>query len=96
MTLRDWVRALLSQLAKIGVVTFGLLWSFHHDWPDFIHTDYGFPLVWATHTTVTFLGPVDRWNLNLANLAIDISILMLVSFLFSVALPSMLRRREAA
>ena len=34
----------------------GLLWSFHHDWPDFVHVDYGMPLTWATNTLSTFAG----------------------------------------
>ncbi len=40
--------------------------------PDNLHTTYGFPLVWGSHLTDSFAGPVDRWALNLANLVLDL------------------------
>ncbi len=41
-------------------------------WPDFVHTDYGIPLVWGTHVVDTFIGPVDKWQINYANLGGDL------------------------
>jgi hypothetical protein len=50
----------------------GLLWSFHYDWPDFVHVDYGMPLTWATNTLSTFAGPANSWNVNISNLLLDL------------------------
>ena len=41
-------------------------------WPDFVHTDYGFPLVWGTHVENTLIGPVDKWQVSFGNLGIDL------------------------
>jgi len=47
-------------------------WGFEFVWPDNVHVNYGFPLVWATHTLSTFVGPVDIWEINLSILIIDL------------------------
>ncbi|MCW4021226.1 MAG: hypothetical protein NWF14_08375 [Candidatus Bathyarchaeota archaeon] len=49
-----------------------LTWGIMFDLPDFIHVNYGFPLVWATHTLSTIAGPVDIWQVNVSNLFIDL------------------------
>ena len=43
----------------------------NYNWPDFVHTNYGFPLAYATHTANTIAGPVDKWSLDLNSLAVD-------------------------
>ncbi len=85
-TLKNTRTIMIAHLTSLAVVITGLLAPFNYSWPDFVHTDYGFPFVWARHTTVTFLGPADKWDVNLIWLALDIAVLMLVSFLLSVAL----------
>jgi len=38
-----------------------------------IHIDYGFPLVWATHTLSTIAGPADIWKVDITALIIDLA-----------------------
>ncbi len=73
-------RSILLYLLSIAAVTFGVLVSFQYNWPDFVHTNYGLPFIWATHTTVTITGPVDKWNVNLANLFLNIVVWLSISF----------------
>jgi hypothetical protein len=82
----SWVGFVFRYVLNLGICVFGVLASFHYDWPDFVHTDYGFPLVWATHTMSTIAGPVDRWAIRLDSLALDITFLISASFLLSVGL----------
>ena len=49
-----------------------LLWGITYNWPDFVHVDYGLPLVWATNVQSTIAGPVNQWSVNIANLFIDL------------------------
>jgi hypothetical protein len=72
---------LLLYILGITTVMFGVLVNFEYNWPDFVHTDYGFPFVWATHTTATIIGPVDKWNVDLAKLFLDIVAWLSVSYL---------------
>jgi len=71
---------LVLYLLSLATVSFGAIVPFHYDWPDFVHTDYGFPVVWATHTTITFAGPVNSWSVNVLNLIVNITVWMSVSF----------------
>ncbi len=49
-----------------------LLWGITYNWPDFVHVDYGLPLVWATNAQSTIAGPVNQWSVNIATLLIDL------------------------
>ena len=51
--------------------TVALAWGTLFNWPDFVHMNYGFPLTFATHTTSTFIGAVDKWSLDIGALASD-------------------------
>lgn len=62
---------LVSILLILAVQSLSLNWGVTYDWPDFFHVNYGFPLVWATHTLNTIIGPVDRWSVDLGNLLLD-------------------------
>ncbi|RLI39373.1 hypothetical protein DRO69_14355 [Candidatus Bathyarchaeota archaeon] len=44
-----------------------------YDWPDYVHIDYGFPLVWTTHTLITITGPADTWKVDIISLIIDLT-----------------------
>ena len=37
--------------------------------PDNVNTNYGFPRVFAFHTTSTIAGPADIWHVDLTSLA---------------------------
>lgn len=43
------------------------------NWPDYLHTNHGFPLTFATHTLNTLAGPVDKWSLDLGALSADLT-----------------------
>jgi len=70
-------------------------WGFTFNWPDYVHVDYGYPLVWATHTLVTIAGPVDKWNVNLSALVTDL-IFWLGLMTIAVALTSYIFDRKAS
>jgi len=56
----------------IALTIIALTWGFRYDWPDFVHVDYGFPIVWATHTLNTIAGPADIWEVNVTTLTMDL------------------------
>ncbi|PVX24673.1 MAG: hypothetical protein CW691_06890 [Candidatus Bathyarchaeum sp.] len=47
-------------------------WGTRFDWPDNVHIDYGFPLVWSTQTLSTLTGTVDLWTVNLTALTTNL------------------------
>lgn len=63
---------------------FIVLWAFililalalgsEHIWPDYVHVDYGYPLVWGVHVLNTIHGPVDVWKVDIAALSIDLAV----------------------
>ena len=75
----------------VTIVT--LTWGFRYDWPDFVHVDYGFPFVWATHTLSTIVGPADIWEVNITALSMDL-ILWLGSMLAAMGFVFRIRRRR--
>lgn len=50
----------------------GITWGTTYYWPDFVHTNYGLPFVWGTHTLNTIIGPVDRWSVDLSAMTLDV------------------------
>jgi len=48
-------------------------WGTRFDWPDYVHIDYGFPLVWGTQTLSTIVGPVNLWNVDVTALMMDLA-----------------------
>jgi hypothetical protein len=49
-------------------------WGTRFDWPDNVHIDYGFPLLWATQTLSTIAGPVNMWNVDVTALTMDLAL----------------------
>ena len=86
------MRLLLAQLLTAAMVVAGLLVGFHYDWPDYVHTDYGVPLVWAIHTESTIMGQADTWLVNPINLTANIAIWTILS-LVVVAIIDALKRQ---
>jgi hypothetical protein len=86
--------SLLASVISIGwaiATVAGMTYGTYYNWPDFVHVNYGFPVSFATHTLNTIAGPVDRWNLSLDSLAVDlgfwslgmIAIFLIVGYLSS-------------
>ncbi len=69
---RFWV--ILSFLVIWAILTIlAVTWGTRFDWPDNVHVDYGFPLVWATQTLSTIIGPVNLWNVDVTGLLMDLA-----------------------
>jgi hypothetical protein len=92
-------------MRKLLVVTFltvawsiitilALTWGVLYNWPDYVHTDYGFPLTWATHTTDTFVGPVNQWTVNLTALAEDLVIWLGIMVVANAIIQIVLNRKK--
>jgi len=60
--------------ATIAATLFGAFYN----WSDYVHTDYGLPLTWATHTTSTFAGPANIWTVDTTALAADLAIWLII------------------
>ena len=60
-------------LASVATMTWGTLVN----WPDYLHSNYGFPLTFATHTLDTIAGPVDKWTVDISALSVDLSFWLL-------------------
>jgi len=76
-------RNYFSDMVKARVVTsfilfwsiltiVALIWGVMFDWPDYVHVNYGFPIVWAKHTLITLHGPVDIWEVDVSALLINL------------------------
>lgn len=87
------MRVILAQLLTTAMVLAGLLMAFHYNWPDYVHTNYGFPMLWAIHTESTFAGPADIWSVNVNNLVADIAIWAVLSLPLVAVIDTLKRRR---
>ncbi|HEV2226318.1 MAG TPA: hypothetical protein VGR56_05875 [Nitrososphaerales archaeon] len=61
--------AAIWAIISLGAMTYGHLVN----WPDFVHTNFGIPFTFATHTTSTITGPVDKWDMDTGALATDLA-----------------------
>lgn len=80
------VLMVIWSLVTVFAVTFGIF----YDWPDFVHTDYGLPMVWATHTTSTFAGAADLWTVNMGMLAADLAVWLTIMIVAVVAIQALM------
>jgi vacuolar-type H+-ATPase subunit I/STV1 len=66
---------ILSFLFVWSILTiFAVTWETRYDWPDNVHIDYGFPLVWSTQTLSTIIGPVNLWTVDIPILIMTLSL----------------------
>lgn len=59
-------------------------WGTRYDWPDNVHIDYGFPLVWSTQTLSTIIGPVNLWTVDIPSLMMDLSLMLGIMLIISL------------
>ncbi len=86
------IRSLFAQILTAIMIVSGLMIRFHYDWPDYVHTDYGFPLAWATYTTSTIAGPAEMWRLNLASMVVDVAVWAIVSAVVATIVVALKRK----
>jgi hypothetical protein len=87
------LRLFFAQLLTTAMILAGVLMAFHHDWPDYVHTDYGVPLVWAVHTESAITGPVDIWRVDPTNLVANIAIWTVLSLALVTVIGILSRKR---
>ncbi len=61
--------AVVWAVASFVAMTYGVLVNM----PDNVHTNFGLPFTFATHTTSIFAGPVDTWGVDLNALGADLA-----------------------
>jgi hypothetical protein len=49
-------------------------WGTRFDWPDNVHIDYGFPLVWSTNTLSIISGAVNLWTVDITALMMNLGL----------------------
>ena len=64
----------------------GVSWGNQVDWPDNVHIDYGFPIIWSTNTLSTISGPVNVWTVNIEALILNLAFWLGVMLATSLAL----------
>ena len=64
----------------------GVSWGNQVDWPDNVHIDYGFPIIWSTNTLSTISGPVNVWTVNIESLILNLAFWLGVMLAISLAL----------
>ena len=72
-------RILILLAINIFWVTLTILtaaWGTRFDWPDNVHINYGFPLVWSTNTLSTIAGAVNIWVVDITALILNIGLWM--------------------
>ena len=69
LTLALAAAAVIWGVAFVGSMTYGAIVN----WPDYVHTNFGIPFTFAVHTSSTFAGPVDSWDMDLNALAADLA-----------------------
>lgn len=81
----------LIEVAFLVLTILGLTWGSEFDWPDYVHVNYGFPFVWATHVLNTIAGPVDKWLVDIVAITLDL-VFWLGLMIFIIAVVMRLRR----
>jgi hypothetical protein len=72
---------LLSVILSIVLTLLGLVRSEYFPWPDFVHTNHGFPIFWLTHQTSAISGPVDLWFFDFFGFLITIIFWFIIALL---------------
>jgi hypothetical protein len=56
------------------ITLLAVTWGTRFDWPDNVHINYGFPLVWSTNTLSTITGSVNMWLVDITALILNIGL----------------------
>jgi len=71
---KEKILAILFFLVTWTILTIlAVTWGTRFDWPDYVHIDYGFPIVWTTQTLSTIIGPVNIWEVDVSALTMDLT-----------------------
>lgn len=69
---KDFLITVSFLLFWISLTILAVTWGTRYDWPDNVHIDYGFPLVWSTQTLSTIIGAVNLWTVDITSLIMNI------------------------
>ena len=70
--MRKSVLVVIFLIIWITLTITALSWGLTFNWPDYVHVNFGVPLVWAIHTLSTIAGPADEWVVDLSALIINL------------------------
>jgi hypothetical protein len=56
------------------IILSAVTWGTRFDWPDNVHVDYGFPLVWSTNTLSIISGAVNLWTVDITALMMNLGV----------------------
>lgn len=69
-------------------------WGNQIDWPDNVHVDYGFPIVWATQTLSTIVGAVNIWTVDVTALAMNLALWLGIMVICSAVLTLLIKENN--
>lgn len=74
MTKKGILILLAINIFWIILAILAVAWGTRFDWPDNVHIDYGFPLVWSTNTLSTITGAVNIWVVDITALILNMGL----------------------
>ena len=74
MTKKSILILLAINILWVILTILAVTWGTRFDWPDNIHIDYGFPLVWSTNTLSTITGAVNTWVVDITALILNLGL----------------------
>jgi hypothetical protein len=82
---------ILWTILTIATVT----WGIRYDFPDNVHIDYGFPIVWATQTLSTIVGPVNLWAVDTSALITNLVLWLGIMIVATAGLLYILNKKDS-
>jgi len=76
------------------ITILALTWGTTINWPDNIHTNYGFPLTWSTQTTTSIIGSVNLWSVDITVLIINLVLWLTIMILTTPILMYLLNKKS--
>lgn len=70
-------------------------WGIRYDFPDNVHIDYGFPIVWATQTLSTIVGPVNLWEVDTSALITNLVLWLGIMIVATAGLLYILNKKDS-
>ena len=85
----------LALIVAFCIITIiAITWGNQIDWPDNVHVDYGFPIVWATQTLSTIVGAVNIWTVDVTALAMNLALWLGIMVICSAVLTLLIKENN--